>query len=75
MARVDELPEAIASQIRACGTDINKFYIEDGREVDICMQVTNHDDQSLDALRYITFPSEYGRDVSLEAALSDRHDF
>ena len=49
------------------GTDINKFHTDDGREVDIRVQVARYDDQSLDDLRNLTFPTDDGRDISLEA--------
>ncbi len=49
------------------GTDINKFHTDDGREVDIHVQLANYDSQSLDDLRTQNFPTADGREVSLES--------
>ena len=49
------------------GTDINKFHTDDGREVNIRVQLANYDSQSLDDLRNQSFPTADGREVSLES--------
>ena len=62
MARVDELPEAIASQIRACGTDINKF-----KALATC---TGKEEQTLKAMidKFVFFlPIVQGQYTYLEA--------
>ena len=62
MARVDELPEAIASQIRACGTDINKF-----KALATC---TGKEEQTLKAMidKFVFFlPIVQGQYAYLEA--------
>ena len=62
IARVDELPEAIASQIRACGTDINKF-----KALATC---TGKEEQTLKAMidKFVFFlPIVQGQYAYLEA--------
>ena len=49
------------------GTNINKFHTDDGREVDIRVQLASYDSQSLDDLRSQNFPTDDGREVSLES--------
>ena len=49
------------------GTDINKFHTDDGREVNIRVQLAQYDSQSLDDLRNQSFPTADEREVSLEA--------
>lgn len=49
------------------GTDINKFHTDDGREVNIRVQLASYDSQTLDDLRNQSFPTVDDREVSLEA--------
>ncbi|MGY8825907.1 MAG: efflux RND transporter permease subunit [Candidatus Latescibacterota bacterium] len=49
------------------GHDINKFHTEDGREVDIRVQLEEFDRKSLQDLRSLTFPTADGREVPLES--------
>ena len=49
------------------GTNINKFHTDDGREVDIRVQLAEYGSHSLDDLRTQRFPTSDGREVSLES--------
>lgn len=49
------------------GHDINKFHTEDGREVNIRVQLEEFDRKNLQDLRAITFPTMDGREVPLES--------
>ena len=49
------------------GTDINKFHTDDGREVDIRVQLAEYGSHSLDDLRTQRFPTADGREVALES--------
>ena len=49
------------------GTDINKFHTDDGREVNIRVQLASYDSQTLDDLRNQSFPTADDREVSLES--------
>ena len=49
------------------GTDINKFHTDDGREVDIRVQLAEYGHHSLDDLRTQRFPTADGREVALES--------
>ncbi len=49
------------------GHNINKFHTEDGREVDIQVQLEEFDRKNMQDLRAITFPTEDGREVPLES--------
>ena len=49
------------------GTNINKFHTDDGREVDIRVQLAEYGSHSLDDLRTQRFPTADGREVPLES--------
>ncbi|MGB1717293.1 MAG: efflux RND transporter permease subunit, partial [Candidatus Latescibacterota bacterium] len=49
------------------GHKINKFHTEDGREIDIQVQLEAYDRKNLQDLRSITFSVEDGREVPLES--------
>ena len=49
------------------GQKINKFHTEDGREIDIQVQLEAYDRKNLQDLRSITIPSKDGTEVPLES--------
>lgn len=49
------------------GHNINKFHTEDGREIDIQVQLEAYDRKNLQDLRSISFPTEDGREIPLES--------
>jgi HAE1 family hydrophobic/amphiphilic exporter-1 len=62
-------PQMISGNIAYAlrGTNVNKFHTDDGREVDIRVQLASYDRQNLQDLRNLTFPAGGDREVPLES--------
>ena len=52
------------------GANVNKFHTDDGREVDIRVQLASYDRQNLQDLRNLTFAAGGDREVPLESLAS-----
>ena len=62
-------PQAISGNIAYAlrGANVNKFHTDDGREVDIRVQLASYDRQNLQDLRNLTFAAGGDREVPLES--------
>ena len=62
-------PQAVSGNIAYAlrGANVNKFHTEDGREVDIRVQLASYDKQNLQDLRNLTFAAGGDREVPLES--------
>lgn len=60
-----EISGTIAYALR--GTNVNKFHTDDGREVNIRVQLASYDKQNLQDLRNLTFSAGGDREVPLES--------
>ncbi len=65
-------PQAISGNIAYAlrGANVNKFHTDDGREVDIRVQLASYDRQNLQDLRNLTFAAGGDREVPLESLAS-----
>jgi HAE1 family hydrophobic/amphiphilic exporter-1 len=65
-------PQVVSGNIAYAlrGTDISKFHTDDGREVDIRVQLREMETQNLQDLRNLTFPTADGREIPLESLAS-----
>ena len=65
-------PQVISGNIAYAlrGANVNKFHTDDGREVDIRVQLASYDRQNLQDLRNLTFAAGGDREVPLESLAS-----
>jgi len=65
-------PQMISGNIAASlrGVELNKFHTDDGREVNIRLQLKEADRQNMNDLRNLTFPTQDGVEVPLESLAS-----